>query len=344
MIDNKIVLGQLVYIIPSIILYVIEIYVMFIGIHKPKFNKSSFNRIFLVYAVNNIIASILYYFFFRMGPATVFSGLFEQITGFNIVLALFWQLLYHTSLTTNLLDLILSMNRFTAMLAPARYQALWDRKTKWVVAFVIVFPYVCFWYIPFREPTMAYDNITNAYSMVLMKPLPITWPSSSNILGTCVTLRKRRHMVADSTYQQEKVYFFFMLCVFVNQLLSCSTQWMLSYVSQNVADFIHTYQFIIADLGGWLPAWALFLTSFTLRKVVYDTWMLSYVSQNVADFIHTYQFIIADLGGWLPSWALFLTSSTLRKVAYETIITNKKENTKMNIAAPGVEAGIPQVF
>src|SRR5258706_433050 len=108
MANSKVLLFQFVYIIPSIILYIFEIYVMFFSTKKYKFNKSSFNKIFVIYAINNIIADILYLFFYRMGSSLIFYELFDQLLGFHVVLAFLWQLLYHTSMVTNLLDLILS--------------------------------------------------------------------------------------------------------------------------------------------------------------------------------------------------------------------------------------------
>lgn len=46
---------------------------------------------------------------------------------------------------------------------------------------------------------------------------------------------------------------------------------MLNYVGPDISAFIMTYQFIIADLSSWLPAWALLLTNSSLRKAIYET-------------------------------------------------------------------------
>ena len=240
MLSNEVVLGQLLYIIPSICLYVIEIRVMFFGNHRYKFNKSSFNQIFFIYAVNNIIATVLYYFFFRMGSAPVFFGLFEILLGEHILLSILWQLLFHTSLATNLLDLVLSLNRFTEVVMPIRYKSFWSTNITRVVAFIIIFPYICFWHFPLEEVTMEHVNATGTYFMAMRRSPPIKWPSATGILGACVTvicigcffcntyvglrLHQTRNFLVDSKQQQEKIYFFFIMCVFVNQLLSCSTQ------------------------------------------------------------------------------------------------------------------------
>ena len=319
MIASGIVLFQLFYIIPSILLYIIEVYVMFFGIHKSQFNTSSFNKIFFIYGINNVFAEILYYFFFRTNCAPIFSELFEKLLGDNICLALLWQLLFHTSMVTNLLDLVLSFNRLTAVLIPLRYRTLWKGKIRWVVAFIVVIPYICFWNFPFRGTMMAYDNVTKEYNMISTKLSPLPWPNSASILGTCVTLAcvmcffsnvyvgfklyKRRYMMTDSNYEQEKVYFFFIMCVFTTQLLSCSTQVTLFWIF--------------------------------FEKLMFQ-WMLTHSSQNINDFIMRHQFVIADLGSLLPSWALLLTNSALKKVIFEFISKNPKESSKVDITMPTV--------
>ena len=237
---NELVLFQLFYIFPSIMLYAVELYVMFIGEHKYKFNKSSFNRIFAIYAVNNIVANVLYYFFFRMSKAPTFSELFQNLSGHHISLVLLWQLLFHTSMITNLLDLILSLNRFTAAIMSVRYNAFWISKIKWVAIFILVLPCIAFWPFQFREIEMAYLNNSKAYYMIYTKPLSIPWPSSASSLGACVVIScvgcffcnayvgfklwQRKTIVASSNDQQEKMYFLFTICVFLTQLLSCTTE------------------------------------------------------------------------------------------------------------------------
>ncbi|KAE9547221.1 hypothetical protein FO519_009567, partial [Halicephalobus sp. NKZ332] len=115
---------------------------------------------------------------------------------------------------------------------------------------------------------------------------PIPWPKDPNILGPGITiicicclicnvyvglnLTKRKKSMADTNYQQAKVYFAFTMCVFINQLLTCISQLLFSYSTQTVLEMILLYQFIISDLSSLLPAWALFLTSSTLRKAVYE--------------------------------------------------------------------------
>ena len=240
MFSEEIILFQLVYIIPSIILYVTEIYVMFFGARKTIFNKSSFNKIFFIYAVNNIIAEILYYFFFRMRNSLIFAEVFEKVFKFRNILLFFWQLLFHTSMTTNLLDLVLSFNRFTATIMSVRYAGFWIGKIKWVVIFIILFPAVSFWSLPFRGIMLTQVNTSKVPRIDFIKPPPILWPSPTDILGACVTvtcvgcffcnayvgfkLHQRRNLMGELNYQQGKFYFLFIMCVFVNQILSCSTQ------------------------------------------------------------------------------------------------------------------------
>ena len=295
------VLFQLFYILLSIALYFIEIHTMFLSVHKHKFNKSAFNKLFVIYAINNMFAEILYYFFFQMMSAPIFFPLFKHLVGYNFVLALFWQLTFHFTIAANLLDFVLSFNRFTALSMPIRYTTFWNGKVKWIVVFIFVFPWLCFWPFVFGRIMMIYSPASESYYMMFTEPPPIQWPSPTSILGTFVTvtcigcllcntyvglkLYRRRYVMTDSNYEQEKLYFFFVMCVFTTQLLGCSTQvtlfwiffeklmfqWMLTYLNENISNFIIRYQFIIADLGSLLPAWALFLMNSALRRAIYKT-------------------------------------------------------------------------
>ena len=60
MISNKIVLNQLIYNTLSIISYIIGICVMFFNASKSRFNRLSFNKIFIICAINDILATALY--------------------------------------------------------------------------------------------------------------------------------------------------------------------------------------------------------------------------------------------------------------------------------------------
>ena len=239
MLTNELVFGQLAYIIPSILLYIVEIYVMFFGVRKSQFN-TSFNKLFFIYAVNNIVADVLYYFFFRLNALPILFGFFEQFSHFRILTVTLWQVLLHTSLTTNLLDLLLSFNRFTAIAIPLQYKAFWVGRIKLIMVFIIIFPCICFWNMSFQETTFVYYNISKTYNMFPKKSSPIPWPFHTTILGACVTIacvgcllcnisvgimlcRLKDH-TSDQKYTQDKFYFVFIMCVFTNQFLSCSTQ------------------------------------------------------------------------------------------------------------------------
>lgn len=130
-----------------------------------------------------------------------------------------------------------------------KYNHFWIGKIKWVVVFIIVVPFISFWSFPFREITMTYVNATETHYMYYMKPSPIPWPSPTTILGACVmitcigcffcnvyvgfTLYQRINTRIDLNYQQDKVYFFLMMCNFVNQVFSCVTEVILVFLQLN---------------------------------------------------------------------------------------------------------------
>ena len=240
MFTDDIVLFQLLYIIPSILLYILEIYAMFFGSGKSKFNKSSFNKLFVIYAVNNIIADLMYYFFLRMVASPIFFGLLKKVSGCRTFLGILWQLLLHTSIVTNSLDLILSLNRLTVILTSMRFKTFWNGKIKWVIIFIIIFPYICFWYFPFQGIDILYDDTLNRYRVSIPLSNIISWPLYPNIVGGCVAiscigcfftnayigfkLHYRKNIVINTNDQLETVHFAFMICVFITQILSISTQ------------------------------------------------------------------------------------------------------------------------
>ena len=240
MLSNEVVLCQLIYIIASIILYIVEIYVMFFGSRRFRFNTASFNKIFFIYGVDNILTGILYYFFFRMSATPVFFNLFEHLVGSNTVLVFFWQLVFYGAMISYLLDLCLSFNRLTAILMPLRYKTLWEDKIKWIVILFIIISFVAFWPLSFMQVIFKYDTNLQAYQMSETATPPIPWPTSTSTLGICVTvtcigcflcnvyvgfkLHRRRNVMTDVKQKQERWYFLFIMSIFLTQFLSCSTQ------------------------------------------------------------------------------------------------------------------------
>ena len=93
---------------------------------------------------------------------------------------------------------------------------------------------------------MTYIESSKAYYMNFVKPPPLMWPHLSNILGACISiicatcllcnsyvgfkLWKGKNIVRDSNYRKNRLYFLFMMCVFMNQLLSCSTEVILKHL------------------------------------------------------------------------------------------------------------------
>ncbi|KAE9548482.1 hypothetical protein FO519_008312 [Halicephalobus sp. NKZ332] len=223
-----------------------------------------------------------------MAFAPAFFGIFKSLLGPHLVLGIFWQILYHSLLTTYLLDLVISINRLTAVLIPLRYTSFWNRKIKWVIAFIIIVPYSLFWPIPFEDVMVEYNGDRNEYYVIFGRSPPITWPYVTSIIGTgslvtCICcffcnayvgfkMYKNRNASGDPNYQQDKVYFFFMLCVFAGQILSSSFQWMLNYANpDDVWIYIRRFQFVAYDISNLLPAWTLFLMSRILRKAICET-------------------------------------------------------------------------
>ena len=57
-------------------LYITEIYAVFFSFERSKFNSSSFNKLFVIYIINNIIANVLYCFFLSNRLGTFITVVF----------------------------------------------------------------------------------------------------------------------------------------------------------------------------------------------------------------------------------------------------------------------------
>ncbi|KAE9547168.1 hypothetical protein FO519_009620, partial [Halicephalobus sp. NKZ332] len=102
---------------------------------------------------------------------------------------------------------------------------------------------------------MTYNNNSDMYQMLPQKTSPVTWPLATSILGACVTVT----------------------CI---GCFFCNAYWIVGHADLETLEIILYYQFIIADLGGLLPAWALFLMNFNLKKVI-----LGMMSKKLREFM-----------------------------------------------------------
>lgn len=114
--NNLIVILPFIYIIPSFILYFIVLYVLLFSKASKKFLKTSFYKLFIMSAINNMAQFIMYFLYFKAPSGALFVWLFSSLPQKSIIWPIGMLLLYHTAIVQNFLDMLLTFNRFTVFI------------------------------------------------------------------------------------------------------------------------------------------------------------------------------------------------------------------------------------
>ncbi|KAE9553374.1 hypothetical protein FO519_003437 [Halicephalobus sp. NKZ332] len=264
------ILLPLVYIIPTYILYIVELFTMFVNRSEMKFAGSFFN-IWVSSAVNNLVCSILYFLTFRgaKAPALVgFYSIFPESGGF-VTLILF--VVYCTGAAQVVLDLILCFNRFTVVWLEARHVAFWKRYCKIFLFLAFLYPILTSWeawFFDVRVLPVNASDLTQGYNWVPINPGAIPWmPIPLIVSGTVVitsTLsflmncyvcwyllkQKKNKNGKKAVSKHDTRLFLYNLLIFFTQLVQLYLQ------------------FFVMDVNSLAPAWFILFMSSTLRTSI----------------------------------------------------------------------------
>ena len=135
-------IGSLIYIIPSYILYLLILWIMFLSPAKNNFS-GSFYKLFGCSAINYLIQSIFYYFTLRFSYTPVFFPLVKDCAKSSWIYPIMYIFMFYSAAALHLYSVALSFNRFTVFIFKAGYAKFWKRWLKYILGFCILFP-VCF--------------------------------------------------------------------------------------------------------------------------------------------------------------------------------------------------------
>lgn len=138
----------LIYIIPSIYLYSVILYIIFFSSVKHKFS-SSFYGLFGFSAINYIFHSVSYYILFRLINIPFFFSFVESWPNENILYLIGYAIGYYAFAVTNFCNLAISFNRFTIFILKNSYNTFWIRWLKWIIFGCIIIPIVFICNLPF---------------------------------------------------------------------------------------------------------------------------------------------------------------------------------------------------
>ncbi|KAI1704797.1 srg family chemoreceptor domain-containing protein [Ditylenchus destructor] len=124
--------------VPSLILYVIEVFVLII--HQSNF-RSAFFRLFIVRFITNFYNYFCSYFYMRLGRIGLFIEFFKvmpsQLLGFVFFLN------YYTFHADNLSTLFILLNRLTLIVFPLGHKKVWTYLLPVSILITYVAPLAC---------------------------------------------------------------------------------------------------------------------------------------------------------------------------------------------------------
>lgn len=140
------ILLPLIYIIPSLILYTIELFIMIFYRHDTKFTGSFFT-IFVCCTINNIFCEVFYFLTYRAPKAPIFISIFLNFSesGFFITLPIF--ITYLAGAVQPMLDLCICFNRFTVFALRAKHFIFWKKWCKIILIAVYAIGIGITWWV-----------------------------------------------------------------------------------------------------------------------------------------------------------------------------------------------------
>ena len=252
------ILFPLIYMVPTYVLYIIELFTMFINRAGTKFAGSFFN-IWVSSAINNLICSVLYYLTYRGTKAPALFNFYSLLptSGFFTTLIIF--IVYCSGAIQVILDLVLCFNRFTVILLGTRYIHFWKRYCKYFIFFAFFLPTLTSWEAWVFEvklfPVNASDY-SKGYSWVATNTAAIPWMSIPIIVASTVVITsslsfvmncyvcwyligQKRHKNGGKVFSNhDRKLFFYNLLIFFAQVIQLFLQVSLCYLNCRIKDRI----------------------------------------------------------------------------------------------------------
>ncbi|KAE9553372.1 hypothetical protein FO519_003435 [Halicephalobus sp. NKZ332] len=281
------ILLPLIYIIPTYMLYLVELFVIFINRKETKFTSNFFN-IWVSSAINNLICSLLFFLTSRGSSASALSKFYSDLpeSGFFITLMLF--IVYCSGASQVIFDLILCFNRFTVVWLEARHVAFWKKYCTVFLFLGFFFPVSTSWETWFFEVKLLPINASDFTQGFFWSPtnfnaipwmsLPLIVSGTATITATLSFLmncyvcwylleQKKNKNGSKMISKNDTKLFFYNILIFLTQLVQLSIQMIFMFYPQN--DPMHLFairvQYFVMDVNSLAPAWFILLMSSALR-------------------------------------------------------------------------------
>ena len=241
---DLLILLPLIYMIPTYVLYIIELFTMFINRAGTKFAGSFFN-IWVSSAINNLICSILYYLAYRGTKAPSLYGFYSILPEYGFFTTLILFIVYLTGAAQSFFDLLVCFNRFTIFAFKAKYGNFWKNYCKYLLFLCLLIPTLTSWEAWFFEvelfPVNSSDH-SQGFSWTSTNPGAVPWMSVPMIVSVTVVITASLSFIMNSyvcwfLVKQSKVkntkklvsnhdmkLFLYNLLIFVTQLIQLFLQ------------------------------------------------------------------------------------------------------------------------
>ncbi|KAE9553373.1 hypothetical protein FO519_003436 [Halicephalobus sp. NKZ332] len=290
--NDVFILFPLTYIIPTYILYTVELFTMFVNRRGTKFAGSFFN-IWVSSAINNLICSILYFVTYRGSKAVILGRIYSIIpsSGFFITLILF--IVYGSGSTQVVLDLVLCFNRFTVVWMGTKHVTFWKKYCKIILFIAFCIPAATTWETWFFDVKLSLKNASDPNQGYVWNPTntkAIPWMQTPLIIcGTVVitaTLsflmncyvcwyllkQKKNKNGGKMISKQDLKLFLYNLLIFLTQAVQFCLQmvFLLLPPGHILYSFAISIQFFVMDVNSLAPAWFILFMSSALRTSIMD--------------------------------------------------------------------------
>ncbi|KAE9553371.1 hypothetical protein FO519_003434 [Halicephalobus sp. NKZ332] len=275
---NMRVLGPLIYIIPTFLLYFLLLKIIFFSKNREKF-RTSFYSLFGVSAINNMVYCIFYFIFYRTTNAPIFLPLLSLLPERHFLLTMVPWIMFHAMYTQNFLDCIIAFNRFTVIYLKTNYRNFWKKHLLQILVTDVAIKFM-----NESDPDEGYR-----WDMFRQDILPPWWKNASNMaLVTLVTaslslffnfyvsfkLLKQKFLKTKENLKFSRQDFqltIFSCFLFLNQIGNFTLQVMFIYVTdEEQKTEMFRAQFWVVDVNTMTPAWFLCIMSRNIRRELID--------------------------------------------------------------------------
>uniref|UniRef100_A0A7E4ZRR8 Serpentine receptor class gamma n=1 Tax=Panagrellus redivivus TaxID=6233 RepID=A0A7E4ZRR8_PANRE len=150
---NMVVLLPYVYIIPTVIMYLILLYIFFFSKEKAKF-CAAFYKIFIIQSIASIIGTIGFELSFRLPMAPVATPFIKSLPSEGFFPTVIQVILYNGFTVCLLCEALMSFNRATIVFMKMQFDQFWTKAMKYVYFLVFFLPNLITFNLWFQNVTI----------------------------------------------------------------------------------------------------------------------------------------------------------------------------------------------